>query len=125
MWVPGVVSLKKVLTGRGGFTLIEVVVGVTLLSSVSVMVMIASFQVVNSQRSWRDDVTATKELRHMGSWFARDSINTMTTTLADGLSDNASTTIHWTDVDGVFHTATYSLSGDVPPTGYCGISMGR
>ena len=42
------------------------------------------FQVLSIQRFWRDDVVATRELRHAGSWFAGDALNAEAIDLADG-----------------------------------------
>ena len=68
------------------------------------------FQVLSIQRFWRDDVVATRELRHAGSWFAGDALNAEAIDLADGASASA-VTLNWRDRNGVARVATYSISG--------------
>ena len=78
------------------------------------------FQVLSFQKPWQDQVVATKELRHAGSWFAGDALNTEEVFDAGGVTkltcdpDPAveKVTLRWTDKDGVTkHNAVYSLTG--------------
>ena len=100
---------------QAGFTLVEVIVAVTLLVVVTSLVSSATFTVLRIQSKWRDDVTATKEARDVGSRFAADALNAVTTTLIDGANATSSVSLHWTDAYGVFHTAKYSRSGATKP----------
>ena len=59
----------------------EVAIATALLSLGISLVGTAVFQVLSAQGSWQDDVVATKDLRHVGSWFAGDLLNTDTTDL--------------------------------------------
>ena len=56
--------LKRALSDRSGLTLVEVIVAVSILTTVAVMVSTATFQIVSAQRTWRDNVLAIKDLRH-------------------------------------------------------------
>ena len=111
MMLRRIVARFKLVSDRSGFTLIEVLVAVTILTTISGLVMTSTFQVLSVRRGWQEQVTATRDVRHAGSWFAGDALNTVTTTLADLTSDNSSTTLHWTDVTDQFHSARYYLSG--------------
>ena len=104
----------RFLSDRSGMTLIEVVVAVTILITVATIVVPATFQIVSSQRTWRDDVVAIKELRHAQSWFARDAVNTTVTSLAD-LTTSTSVTLEWSYGLNATHTAMYFLSGTSTP----------
>lgn len=77
--------------------------------------MRGTFQVLSVRRGWQDNVTVATQLRNAGSWFAGDALNAVTTTLADLQSDNASTTLAWTDTANAFHTAKYTLVGATAP----------
>ena len=102
------------LLDRSGFTLMEVLVAVTLISTASALVTVSVFQILSFQRTWRDEVIATRDLRHASSLFAGDALKTATSTLVDGASATTTVSLYWTDVSEVTHTATYATSsGDV------------
>ena len=94
-----------------GFTLVESVVVTGIITVALSMVGGGIFQVLSIQRTWRDDVVATKELRHAGSWFAGDALNATATDLVPDDPPVGSVTLQWTDGAGVPRTVTYSLSG--------------
>ena len=108
-------SLRKTLRDRSGFTLVEALVAVTLLTIVAVLASQATFQVLGLQRYWLQDMGAVRELRHAGSVFAGDALNTVTSTLVDLDPPVNTVALHWTDVAGTGHVATYSLSGTTTP----------
>ena len=96
---------------NAGVTLVEMIV-VTGIVSVSVgLVGGGIFQVLSIQRTWRDDVSATRELRHAESWIARDAFNTMTTDLIADDPSVDTMTLQWTDSTETVHTVVYGLSG--------------
>lgn len=99
------------LTGASGFTLAEVLVAVGILTMASGLVGSSMFQVFSVERFWRDDVVATRQLRHANSWFAGDALNAETTNLNDGDLPVPSLNLTWKDMDGATHTAAYSVSG--------------
>ena len=112
---PRAAPLFRLLSDRSGATLIEVLVAVVILTTVAGLVMRSTFQVLSVRCGWQDNVTVDTQLRHAGSWFARDALNAVTSTLADLQSDNASTTMSWTATTGVSHTAKYTLVGATTP----------
>ena len=79
------------------------------------------FQVLSIQRYWQDDVVATKELRHAGSWFAGDALNAQTTDLIDGAPAVDAVTLSWADGDGNLHTASYELLEDILVRNFDGV----
>ena len=116
--------LKETVSDPSGFTLIEVLFAVTIIGLVVGMIGSGVFQVIDLQGSWQDEVVATKDLRHAGSWYAGDSLNA-----EDVLDSNGDTlfippgdplvctstappiTLKWSDTSGVAHNAIYRVSG--------------
>ena len=86
----------------------EVVVATALLTLGISLVGTVVFQVLGAQSSWQDDVVATKDLRHVGSWFAGDLLNTDTTDLNSG--DPPVGNIMLTTFNG--DQITYNVSGN-------------
>ena len=115
-------SIKTTLAGSSGFTLLEVLLAVSITSLAVGLVGAGIFQVTNVRRYWADDALATKDLRHSGSWFAGDALNAEKALAAPGgssLAEDCSTppaspintvTLTWTDTDGVLRQATYSTA---------------
>ena len=106
------------VTASSGFTLIEVVVALGVLSMVVGLAGSGIFQVLSFERYWQDGVTATVDLRRAGSRFAGDALNAEDA--RDSLGQRvgcppqvpaSSVTLSWTDTAGASHTATYSISG--------------
>ena len=102
--------MNRVLKSSSGFSLVEVLVGLGLLSVVLVMFGDSVFQVLSIQRFWRDDAVATKELRHAESWFAGDALNAESVDFAS-CGASPCVTLNWTDNGGAPRQAIYSLSG--------------
>jgi len=84
----------------------EVAVATALLTLGVSLVGTVVFQVLGAQSSWQDEMVATKDLRHVGSWFGGDVLNTDTTNLV--LDDPPVITAMLTTFDG--DKITYSLS---------------
>ena len=110
-----IAAARRILSQASGLTLIEVIIAVSILGVVAVLVSDHTFEILNFQRTWSEEVEATYELRHAGSWFARDAMNAATTTLTDLAPATSTITMHWTDVGQTFHTAKYSLVGTTTP----------
>ncbi|MCH8279485.1 MAG: prepilin-type N-terminal cleavage/methylation domain-containing protein [Chloroflexi bacterium] len=115
-----IANIKESTADSSGFTLIEALVAIGILTFAVAIIGSGMFQVFNFQQFWQADVVATKELRHAGSWFAGDALNAEDVLDAGGVTqltcnpDPAAeqVTLQWTDKDGVTqHSATYSLSG--------------
>ena len=115
-------AIKAALSGSSGFTLIEVLLAVSIISLAVGLVGTGIFQVTNVRRFWADDALATKDLRHAGSWFSGDALNAEKALTAPGgssLVEDCSTppaspvntvTLTWTDTDGVSRHATYNTA---------------
>ena len=104
-------TLMRLRRSSSGFTLVEVLVAISLLTVVLGMFGGSVFQVLSIQRFWRDDVIATKEIRHAESSFAGDAFNAASVDLA-GCGAPPCVTLAWTDNSGVPRQAIYALSGD-------------
>ncbi len=105
--------LSRVVDGASpGFTLAEMLVSLSILGISTGLIGSGIFQAFALDRTWSDDVVATREVRHATSWFAGDALNAQQTDLVDGASPVSSATLSWTVQGGVSHTAIYSLSTD-------------
>ena len=112
--------LGSAVASSGGFTLIELLISVTILSVVTGIFGAGMFQVLSIQRFWIDNVKATREVRHAGSWFAGDALNATDVLDAGGVTRLTCTpnpavqqvTLTWTDSSDSPHNAIYSVSGD-------------
>ena len=106
--------LQGIISDRSGYSLVELIVSITVLTSVAAGVTVATFQILTTQNKWRDEALATKDLRALNAVFASDVLLAATTTL-DDLSSASSTSLIWTDVNGVTSTATFLLVGAAVP----------
>ncbi|MCH7744991.1 MAG: prepilin-type N-terminal cleavage/methylation domain-containing protein [Chloroflexi bacterium] len=104
--------VKRIAKRSDGFTLVEALIAVGILTLGLGLVGSTVFQSLAIERFWRDDVIATKELRHADSRFAGDALYTEATSLVDGAAPVNTVDLTWTDTDGVSHTAVYSVTGD-------------
>ncbi|MBI2867041.1 MAG: prepilin-type N-terminal cleavage/methylation domain-containing protein [Chloroflexi bacterium] len=104
-------ALRRLPPRAAGFTIVEVLVAVSVLTLGAGLVGSSVFQVLSVDRYWRDDVVATREWRHAGSLFASDALNAETVSLVDGAPATSAVTFTWTAADGTAHTATYGVSG--------------
>lgn len=97
--------------GSGGFTLIETLLAVALTVMAVSIVGSSIFQALSLEGVWRQDVVATREVRHAASWFAGDALNATATDLVDGAPPAGSVALSWDDASGTGHSALYSVSG--------------
>ncbi len=105
---------QKFTRNSCGFTLLEVAVGLSILSMGVGLIGTSVFQVLSIQRHWQDDRVATKDLRHIGSWFAGDALNAETVVFG-GTAPAPTVTLSWVDssdpLDPQFHSSVYGLNG--------------
>ena len=118
-------EIQRRLANSSGFTLVEVLLAVSIISVAVGVVGGGIFQVVAVQRSWADDALATRDLRHAGSRFVGDVLNAedaldapggsrLIDDCADPPANPASTvTLTWDDTAGVTRRGTYSASAGV------------
>ena len=108
-------KLARFLKDTRGFTLVEMLVGITLLSITMSTIGMGLFRALGTQSSVVDDGLAINELRKGFSWFAGDVKMATSTNLAIGGATSSSVMMSWkdqfNDVD-VTHTSTYALDGD-------------
>ena len=95
-----------------GFTIVELLVAVGILTMSVGLVGSGMFQALSVERSWSDNVLATKGLRHAGSWFSSDAFNARTTDLFDGAPPSGEVSLSWSDAESSSHTVRYQVSGD-------------
>ena len=108
-----VIKLKaKLKADSPGFTLAEVMVTVGIFTATSGLIAGSLFQILSLERGWRDDVVATRELRHANFIFASNALNATSTSLVSGATPVSTVTLTWTDNLGGQHTAVYGVSGN-------------
>jgi len=134
--------LKRILNlmilkgSDSGFTLVETLVALGILSMTLGVIGGGILQTLSIEKFWLEDVTATREVRHAGSWYAGDALNAEevcrpgTSAELAGGSSSVDVTLAWYDVVDVnnlpadvckdivnpglytLHTATYAQSGN-------------
>ena len=108
-------AITRVLNGASGFTLVEVMVSVGIITLVATLAGAGIFQVTAIQRWWMVDVVAAKELRHATSWLTTDALKAQNVLDGGGgvlacTPPSDTVTLVFTDSNGS-HSATYRLSG--------------
>jgi prepilin-type N-terminal cleavage/methylation domain-containing protein len=104
--------LKKLARDSSGVTLVEMLVVVSIMSIGLALVGTTVFQSLAIEKYWHEEVVATRELRHAGSYFAGDALRAESVSLLDSSPPEDNVTIQWIDGAGNPHTAFYSLTGD-------------
>ena len=102
----------KLWRSEQGFTLVELLVGVGILTVTMSTIGTSLFQALGTQQGVIDDGRAIGELRKGLSWFAEDLRKASSTDLMDGASAVSSATFMWTDKyndAGTDHTSGYNL----------------
>ena len=98
-------AILRVHRSATGFTLVELIVSVAILTTGFGYLSAASFQVMGLERTWRSDSEATRQLRNAKTWFGGDAFNAEEATL---LPDGTGVVLDWTDAAGSV-TVTYSF----------------
>lgn len=108
---------RRILSAASGFTLIEMVIALGLITVATGIVGSGIFRVTSIQRFWTDDMVATKSLRHIGSWFSGDALNAEDVLDSGGVlrltcepvTPEREITLTWASIDGTAHTADYAV----------------
>ena len=101
--------VRRALGSSGGFTLVEVLVSVTILTIVTGIFGAGMFQLLSIQRFWIDDINATREARHASDVLDAGGVARLTCTPSPSVQQ---VTLTWTEVSGTPHSVVYSVSGD-------------
>lgn len=107
--------MKWLWRSEHGFTIVEALLGLSILSVVMTGMGAALFHAVRAQDEVVDDGLAINELRKGFSWFTEDAKMARATDLTDGAPPASSATFSWTDAyqgAGISHTVSYGLIGD-------------
>ena len=105
--------MMKRLFKQPGFTLIELMVGISIMSLVVSGIGSTVFYSVGTSRNVVKDGQAVNQLRKGFSWFSSDAKMAKTTSLVDGASAVSSVTFDWTDEYedvGTAHSLSYALT---------------
>ncbi len=109
-------KLTRFLKDSRGLTLVEMLVGITLLSITMSTIGAGLFRALGTQSNVVDDGLAINELRKGLSWFAGDVKMATSTNLAISGATSSSVTLSWRDQFGpdepITHTSTYDLVDD-------------
>lgn len=109
--------LQVAVYGLHGFTLVEVLAALGILSVAVALASNRLFQDFSFQTSHQDKAVTTKRLRHAGSWSSGDALNAQPAWDENGdpvdrLSASDSVTLSWTGSDGTMHSSIYQVAGD-------------
>lgn len=107
--------MRKLHYNQRGFTVVEVVASVAILTMVMGLLGTALFQALGTETVVVDDGLAINELRKGLSYFSEDVKMTQTTDLEDGGAPVSSCDLSWTDEyqdAQTPHTSSYALVGD-------------
>ncbi len=113
-------NFRRIFSESSGFTLIELVIALGLITTATGIVGSGIFRVTSIQRFWTDDMVATKSLRHVGSWFSGDALNAEDVVDSGGVlrltcspgTPESEVTFKWTAIDGTPHSANYAVVQD-------------
>jgi hypothetical protein len=68
-------KLRRLRTGNAGVTLVETLVALGIMGIALGLLGSGIFQSLSIEKFWLDDVVATREARHAGSWLSGDVMN--------------------------------------------------
>ena len=98
--------------GEKGFTLIELVVAITIMAIVSGAAAMAIFQVCHGTERNNNHMTAVRQVHNAGYWISRDALMAQSMT-ADNLTTPDFLVLNWTEWDDnndpIYHSVTYSF----------------
>lgn len=113
--------LRGLWSESSGYSLVEMLVYVGLLTSLVSIMSVGLSQALNSRPAIVDDGLAAHEVRRSLSWFAEDVEMAREADLTGGVL-----TLTWTNYfedEGTDHTVTYALVGDNLVRTYDGVAL--
>ena len=100
--------------GEKGYTLIELLIAITIMVAASGAASMAIFQIFRGMESNNDHMTAVQQVQNAGYWISRDAQMAQSVT-TDGLTLPDFLVINWTEWDEagdpIYHSATYFFEG--------------
>ena len=120
-------TVVRTLGNSAGFTLIEMLIAVSLISVATGIVGSSMFRVLSIQGFWKDDASLVRDFRHAGSWFTADALKAQN--VLDDAGNVLACTPHSQSVTLVLidtvgtHTARYSLSGNTLVRKFDGVDL--
>jgi hypothetical protein len=103
--------LRHLISNEHGVTLLEMLIGISILVMGVTMVASPAAAVLRQNGDWRADLIAITTLQLATGWVAKDIVNTSVISLVDAEAPVDTMTLDWTDLASTAHTAVYSLSG--------------
>ncbi len=100
--------------GEKGFTYIELIVALAILTLIGSATATATFQVLRVTERNNDHMTVVRQAQNAGYWLSRDAQMAQSVT-ADGLTSPDFLVLNWTERDYVddptYHSVTYFFEG--------------
>jgi len=106
--------MKRLLVGQRGFTLVEVLVALGIMSVIGSVLVGSLYQMSNFTSRGNAQLAVGGDIRSSTQWLAKDMQMTKTTDLVDGAPAVSSLTLNWSDEFGgasTAHSAGYALVG--------------
>ena len=96
-----------------GFTLVELLVVIALMSLITLGATMTTFQIINVTRHSNDHVAAVRQVQNAGYWISRDALMAESVVVDDDPETAEFLTLTWAewgyDEDSYYHEATYSF----------------
>jgi len=101
--------------GEKGYTLIELLIAITIMVAASGAAGAAIFQVVRGTEHNNDHMTVVRQVENAGYWISRDAQMARVVTTTDNLTLPVFLSLSWTEWDddgnSIYHSANYSFEG--------------
>ena len=95
-----------------GFTLVEMMVALAIISFVSLGATMANAQILAQTARNNDYTTATRQALNAVHWISRDAQMSHSINGSSGFPDAENLVITWTQWDNTEHTAVYSVQSN-------------
>jgi prepilin-type N-terminal cleavage/methylation domain-containing protein len=101
--------LGLIKTSQRGFSLIEVLIAITVTSLIGGAAVTSIFQVFNVNAVSSSHMTVARQVQNAGYWISHDT--QIAQSVAPGVSLGFPLVLSWTEWDATQHQVTYSLAG--------------